>query len=340
MRLAFRLFLLLLFALQVMPLRAAGPTVEAIRKAGALTCGLDQSEAEYSMNDEHGSRVAFDTDLCKAVAAALLGTNGRVIVKGYPDADSVLDALRSKEVDLVSSVSHDLSNAASVAIAFTRPVLYDGQGFLVPRSVAATNATALSGKKICFLAETEAELNLRSWFERRHLNFVPFPFQEEGEMEAAFATGNCAALSADLTRLGNIHAALGASARDYLILPEVISKDTLASAYRRDDPELGNIADWAINALLEAEELGLTSQSFSAARKSAEPAIQRLTGVTGEVGRPLGLDPAWAVRAVQQAGNFGELFRRDLGESSALGIPRGQNALWTEGGLMQSLPFK
>ncbi len=333
-------FAVALFAGQGVSLYAASSTVDSIRKAGFLTCGIDQNEAEFSMSDEHGSRVAFDSDLCKAVATSILGNNPRLVVKGYPDDGTSLAALRDGEVDVVASVSDDFSHASDSTVGFTHSVLYDGQDLMGPRSSGVTCASELSGKKICFLAETEAELNLRAWFERHQLELIPFPFQEEGEMEAAFVTGNCVALSGDLTRLANTRVAFGSHAMDYQILPEVLSKDPLASAYRRGDPIFGNIVDATINVLLQAEEDGLTSSSVGAMRASKDPAIERLLGKTHELGPPLGLDDAWAAHIIAETGAYDEIFRRDLGEDSPLHLSRGQNASWTRGGLMQALPLK
>jgi general L-amino acid transport system substrate-binding protein len=329
-----------LFAAQALSLHAASPTVDSIRKAGALTCGIDQSEAEFSMTDEHGSRVNFDRDLCQAIAVAILGSDARVVVKGYPDDTTALAALGAGEVDLIASVSDDFSHAASNSIGLTRPVLYDGVALMVPRSSKVTSAAGLSGKKICFLAETETEVNLRAWFERRHLDFVPFPFQEQGEMEAAFVTNNCSALAGDQTRLANARTGFGSRARDYLILPDTISKDPLAIAYRRNDAVFGNIAELTIDVLVQAEESGLAMSNIAAMQASKDPAVERLLGKTHELGRPLGLNDAWPAHVIAQVGNYGEIFRRDLGDGSPLQLPRGWNALWTEGGLMQARPLK
>jgi general L-amino acid transport system substrate-binding protein len=333
------IFVLSLIATTAHELHASSPTVDSIRKAGALVCGIDQSEAEFSMTDEHGSRVAFDHDLCKAVAAAILGKPARVIDKGYPDEETALEALRKKEVDMVASVSDDFSHSTLANIGLSRPVLFDGESFLVSRASGVKRASGLSGRKICFLAETETELNLRSWFEQRRLDFVPFPFQEEGEMEAAYVTANCAALAGDLTRLANIRVAFGHRAKDYTFLPEIIARDPLASAYRRDDPGFGNIVDWTINVLLLAEELGVTAQNARVISHH-NAATGKLLDEARVLERPLGLDDRWTIRVIESVGNYGELFRRDLGEDSALKLPRVQSTLWNHGGLMQGLPLK
>jgi general L-amino acid transport system substrate-binding protein len=322
---------------------AASPTAASVRKAGVLTCGIDQSEAEYSMSDDHGSRVAFDQDLCRAVAIAILGPHAPIALKGYPDNDTALKALKSGEVDLVASVSDDFSHNTVPGIGLTRPVLFDGQGFLVPRASGIVHAAGLDQKKICFLDETETELNLHAWFARHRLGFVPFPFQEQGEMEAAFVTGNCAALSGDLTRLANARAAFGPRAPEYLLLPETIAPDPLAMAYRNEDPAFGATLNTAIDVLLEAEEIGVTAGRVEAMKSSQEPATRRLLGMTHELAQPMGLEEGWTANVLKELGNYGEIFARDLGEGSPLKLPRGENALG-EGpestGLMYRIPLK
>jgi general L-amino acid transport system substrate-binding protein len=321
-------------------LHAASPTVAAIRKAGELTCGIDQSEAEYSTTEQHGPRVAFDRDVCKAVAVAILGPLARVAVKGYPDSDTALQALLKGEVDLVPTVSDDFSHNTLPGVGLTRPVLLDGVGLLVLRASNISSAAGLANKKICFLDQTESELDLHSWFGQRSLHFLPFPFQEQGEMEAAFVTANCAALAGDRTRLANARANFGARSKDYVFLPEVLSADPLASAYRRDDAGFGNIVTWTEDVLLDAEALHVTSANATAMLSSSDVLLRRLLGATHELGRPLGLDDAWPLQVIQAVGNYGEVFERDLGAASPLRLPRGQNNLWSAGGLLQPLPLK
>jgi general L-amino acid transport system substrate-binding protein len=331
---------LALFAGQGIGFCAAGATVESIRKAGALTCGIDLSEGEYSMTDEHGARVAFDSDLCQAVGTAILGRGAQIVVHGYPDDETAVAALRSGEVDLIPSLSDDFSYVSLSDIGLTQPVLYDGLGLMVPRSLKVASAAELKGKKICALSETETEVNLRAWFAQRHLDFISYPFQEEGEMEAAFVTENCSALAADRTRLAASRVGFGSIAKDYQILPEVLSKDPLAAAYRRSDAVFGAIVDLTIDILVQAEESGVTAGNLAGLVPSKDPVVERLLGKTRELGRPLGLEDAWPARVIAQVGNYGEIYERDLGAGSPLQLPRGQSALWTGGGMMQARPLK
>ena len=333
----------------------AGTTVESIRKAGVLRCGIDRSEAEFSLSDEHGSRLAFDQDICKAVAVAVLGVDAKVAVKTFPDDQTSLAALRAGSVDLVASVSVDFSHQTAAGIGFSRPVLYDGQALMVLLSSHISSAAGLGGKTVCFLDGTEGADALRAWFLRQRVDFWPFPFQEQGEMEAAFVTGNCAALAGDITRLAATRLALGVEAAKYAILPELLSKDPLAVAYVSSDEDWGRVIRWTLEVLIQAEESGVTAANFEMTnlektnlektnfekmQTSQDPAVRRLVGATHELGEPLGLDAMWAAHVVKVVGNYGEIFERDLGSGSALKLPRGRNALWKNGGLMEALPLK
>jgi general L-amino acid transport system substrate-binding protein len=255
-------------------------------------------------------------------------------------------ALISGKVDLLPTLTLDFHHSAVAGITFSPPVLYDGVGFLVPTAADVTHAADLTDKKICFLAETEVEVALRAWFTRQNLKFLPFPFQEEGEMQAAFVTGNCTALAGDRTRLASTRVGFGPLAARYALLPDQISRDPLAAASRSSDPAFANIVRWVIEALLNAEAAGFTQASATtwtaqnAAASADNPTIQILTGQTREIGSRLGLDNAWAIHVLAAAGNFGELYDRDLGGQSPLQLPRDLNRLDTQGGLIVPLPLK
>ena len=341
-------------------------TLAHVRQTKILRCGINQETAEYSSTDDHGARIAFDTDICQAVAVAILGPRARTIITTYPDDVASTAALRNRKIDLIPTQTLDLTHASGPALTFSPPLLYDGVGFLVPTTPALTRADQLANKKICFLGETQVEVALRAWFSEQHLQFLPFPFQEEGEMEAAFVTGNCAALAGDLTRLATTRLAFGPLASRYVLLPDQISQDPLATASRADDPAFAKIVFWTIEVLLNAEQIGLTQHGATqlssrsaplssgdpalSARSEAEgsasaspppnPTLQILTGQTHEIGSHLGLDNAWATRVIAAVGNYGELYNRDLGDGTSLRLPRAQNRLHTQGGLMFSLPVK
>jgi general L-amino acid transport system substrate-binding protein len=307
-----------------------------------LNCGIDQEEAEYSTSDDHGNREAFDADLCRAVAVAVLGKNAPVRAAHYPDDRIAMQGLNAGEVDLAATLSDDFTHTVGTHLRFTRPVLWDGIGFLTLANNPATQARQLSGKKICFLAETTVEESVRAWFAREHLEFVPFPFQEEGEMQAAFATGNCGALAGDRTRLAENRATLARRGKQARLLPETISQDPLAAAVRDDDPQWAAIVNWVMEALIQAEESGVTQTNVKAmrARADSDPVLRFLLGGSREIGNALGLDDEWVARVIEATGNYGEIYERDLGSDSAMKLPRGENNLREHGGAMRSLPPK
>lgn len=321
-------------------------TLARVRAAGVLSCGIDQEEAEYSTSDDHGSREAFDAGLCHAVAVAVLGEHGRVRVVDYPDDLASMAGLHAGEVEMVPTLTDDFTHSVGTHVEMTRPVLWDGVGFLVPGTSSVKQARQLGGKKICFIAETAVEESVRSWFARGHLEFVPFPFQEEGEMEAAFATGNCGALAGDRTRLAGTGELMAQHGKPMRLLPETISKDPLAAAVRDDDPQWAAIMNWVMEALVQAEESGVTRENVEAMRaraakaKGGDPALRFLLGGSHQIGSGLGLGDDWVVRVIEATGNYGEIYERDLGSGSALKLPRGENNLFEHGGLMMALPPK
>lgn len=323
-----------------------GSTLARVRAAGVLVCGIDQEEPEYSTAGDHGGRGAFDEDLCRAVAVAVLGEQARVRVVDYPDDRSSMAALSAGAVDMVPTLSDDFTHSVGTHLRFTRPLLWDGVGFLVLGASPVMQARQLSGKKICFLAETAVEESVRAWFAREHLEFVAFPFQEEGEMEAAFATGNCGALAGDRTRLAGTRALLAQHGKAAHLLPETISKDPLAAAVRDDDPQWASIVSWVMEALVQAEESGVTRADVeamgaaAAKAKGGDPVVWFLLGGSQQIGSGLGLGDDWVVWVIKATGNYGEMYERDLGSGSALKLPRGENELRERGGLMIALPPK
>ena len=319
-------------------------TLSRVRGAGVVRCGIDVELAEYSTADDHGNRAAFDADLCRAVAVAVLGANAKIASVNFPDDAAAMAALAAGEVDLIPTLTDDFSHAVGTHIAFTRPVLWDGVGFLVPAASVVTRARQLSGRKICFLAETTVEESVRAWFASERLSFVPFPFQEEGEMQAAFATGNCGALAGDRTRLAQTRAAMAAHNKPTRLLPETISKDPLAAAVREGDAQWAALVSWVMEALVEAEERGVTQANAHAlsagAAKDTDPLQRFLLGGSHQIGSGLGLDDGWVARVVEAVGNYGDIYERDLGSGSAMKLPRGENLLGRDGGRMVALPAK
>ena len=317
-------------------------TLARVRAAGVLRCGVDAEEAEYSTTDDHGNRAAFDADLCRAVAIAVLGANARIATASFPDDAAAMAALAGGDVDLVPTLTDDFTHAVGTRIAFTRPVLWDGVGFLVQSASPVTRARQLSGRKICFLAETSVEESARAWFKSGRLSFVPFPFQEEGEMQAAFATGNCGALTGDRTRLAQTREAMGTHDKGARLLPETISNDPLAAAVRDEDWQWVAIVNWVMEALVAAEESGVTQANArllaAGSAHDADPLRRFLLGGSHEIGSALALDDGWVARVIEATGNYGEIYERDLGGGSAMKLPRGDNRLVRDGGRMVALP--
>ena len=318
----------------------AETTLDRIRTAGSLSCGIDTEEPEYSTQDAHGNHGAFDLDICKAVAVAVLGPNAKFTVKSFRDEQDALKALRSREIALLATGSPNYINATNAGFGFARPVFYDYQGFLVNKTMGIRSPKDLAGKKVCFLGGTEIEMQIQGYMKREKIDWLPFSFQEEGEMEAAFITRNCAAITADVSQLAYERIAFKTMARDFEILPDVIAKDPLAPTYRLDDPQWAAIVNWTVEALIQAEESGVTQANVAAMMKNDDPVIQRLLGVQRGYGQYLSLDDAWAAHVIEAVGNYGEIFEHDLGSGSVMKLVRGPNNLWTQGGLMYALPIR
>jgi len=318
---------------------SAGPTLNKVRSAGTLACGINTEEPEYTLDDAHGNHSVFDIDICKAVAVAVLGADAKFTVKPFRDEASSLNALQSGEIALLATGSVNVRNANG-SFGFARPILYDYQGFLVNKSMGISSPKDFAGKKVCFLIGTEIEAEVDAYMNREMIKYIPGPFSEEGEMEVALLTRNCAAITADVTQLAYERIAFKGRAKDFEILPDVVAKDPLAPAYRPDDPQWGAIVDWTMQALIQAEEAGITQSNVQEMKKKNDVTLRRLLGAQRGYGQFLGLDDDWAARVVEAVGNYGELFERDLGAKSPLKLNRGANNLWTHGGLMYANPIR
>jgi general L-amino acid transport system substrate-binding protein len=320
----------------------AGATLDRIKAAASLACGVNIEEPEYSTQDAHGNHVVLDVDICKAVAVAVLGPNANFTIKSFRDEQDALKALKSGEIALLATASPNFINTANKGFGFARPIFYDYQAFFVNKTMGIASPRDMAGKKICFLGGTEIEMQLTSYMQRENIKFLPFPFQEEGEMEAALVTRNCAAVTADVSQLGYERLGFKGVAKDFEILPDVIAKDPLAPAYTLDDPQWATIVNWTVEALIQAEESGITQANLAEMKikKSDDVVIRRLLGLQRGYGQLIGLDDAWAARVIEAVGNYGEMYERDLGSGSVMKLPRGANNLWTQGGLMYALPIR
>jgi general L-amino acid transport system substrate-binding protein len=319
---------------------AAGPVFEQVKSAGVLACGVVTEEADYTKDDTHGNLAALGLDTCKAVAAAVFGDGAKVRITAFPDEHHGLTALKSRQIALLAGATPTVVNGALFGVGFARPIFFDGQGFLVAKTSGIRTLDAFADKQICFIAGTEAETVLGTLFADRGIKYLPFPFEEEGEMEAALVTGHCAAITADASSLAAARANFHARIDDFVILPELITLDPLAPAYAEDDAQWAAVVDATVQALIQAEASGITRGNVDARQRSSDPSTARLLTGAGGLGRALSLDREWAVRVIETVGNYGEMFERDVGMHSALRLERGRNALWTKGGLMYPLPVR
>ncbi len=309
-----------------------------IRAAHSLSCAVVKEEEDYSRATDHGNRAAFDIDLCKAVAVAALGPGTAFTVKPYPDEPAAVDALKKGEVALIASASPTVRNQVVNGLAFTQPTFYDGQGFLTPVNPGVRTARDLAGKKICYLTGSAADEGLRAFAAREHIEYIWYPFSEAGEMEAAFFTGNCAAITSDVSQLANIRGIDKEHASRFTILPDRIREDPLAPAFPQGEPRFGALVGATVNALAAAERWGVTQANAAKMQTSGNEDAQELFRGWAQTGRLLGLDGHWGANVMAAVGNYGELWERDLGAGSPLRLPRGENRLWVNGGLLYALP--
>jgi general L-amino acid transport system substrate-binding protein len=318
----------------------AGPTLDAVKKRGLLHCGVNVSLAGFSQPDAQGNWKGLDVDVCRAVAAAVLGDATKVKFLPYNTAQR-FTALQSGEVEILSrNTTWTQARDTALGLNFAGVVYYDGQGFMVAKKTNVKSAKELKGATICVQSGTTTELNLADYFRANSLDFRPLVFQELAETEKAFFEGRCDAYTTDASGLASTRAAKATNPGDYAILPEIISKEPLGPAVRHGDDEWFDIVKWTINALLEAEESGVTQANVDQMKVSKDPTVLRLLGVTPGMGKNLGLDEDWAARAIKAVGNYGETFERNVGAGSNLKLERGLNAQWKKGGLMYAMPFR
>lgn len=318
----------------------AGKTLDAMKGRGQLVCGVNTSAPGFSAADSQGNWKGLDVDFCRAVAAAVLGDANKV--KWVPlNSQQRFTALQSGEVDLLSRNSTwTLTRDASLGIAFTGINYYDGQGFMVPTKLNVASAKKLNNATICVQSGTTSEKNVADFFVANKLKYKQVVFDTAEATQAAFYSGRCQALTTDMSDLAGARTK-ATKPDDYVILPEVISKEPLGPAVRRGDDEFFTIVRWVGYAMIEAEELGVTQANVDQLKASSQdPVVQRLLGVTEDTGKLLGLDRDWIVRVVKAVGNYGESFERNVGPKSALALPRGVNNLWTKGGLMYAPPVR
>ena len=303
-------------------------------------CGVNTSGPGFSNADSQGKWTGLDVDFCKAVAAAVLNDASKV--KFVPlNSQQRFTSLQAGEVDVLSRNSTwTLTRDASLGILFTGINYFDGQGFMVPKKLNIANAKKMNGATVCVQAGTTSEKNVADYFGANNMKYKPVVFDTAEAITSAFFAGRCQVYTTDMSDLAGARTK-APKADDYVILPEVISKEPLGPSVRRGDDEWFEIVRWTLFAMLEAEENGLTQANVDAQKASSkDPNVQRFLGVSEDTGKLLGLDKEWAYRIVKQVGNYGESFERNLGPKSPVGLPRGVNNLWTKGGLMYAPPIR
>ncbi len=320
----------------------AGKDLDKIKAKDELVCGVNAGLAGFSGADSQGRYSGIDVDMCKAVAAAVLKDPNKV--RYVPlTAQQRFTALQSGEIDMLSrNTTWTLTRDGSLGLVFTGVTFYDGAGFMVPKALNVTSAKQLKGATVCVEAGTTTELNLTDYSRANNLSLKPVVFNNAEAATAAYFSGRCQAYTTDASGLASYRSKQAQNPADHVILPELISKEPLGPAIRRGDDELFAIVKWVGFALLEAEEYGITQANADKMRtESKNPAVMRLLGAGNEdTGKLLGLDKEWALRAVKAVGNYGEQFERHIGPKTAIGLPRGLNNLWTNGGLMYGMPAR
>jgi general L-amino acid transport system substrate-binding protein len=341
---------------------AAEPTLGAVKTRGELSCGVNGQLPGFSLLNAVKAWEGIDVDLCRAIAAAVLGDAQKV--KFTPlEPIQRFDALRSGVIDVLASNSTLTLQREANGLQFAIPNYYDGQGFVVAKKLNLKSVSNLLDKQVCVIKGTTHQTNMEGWFKARHLSVVPVVFDSQDEMYDAFLAGRCVAATQDISAMATSLVRRG-RASEYMVLPEIISKEPLGPYVRRGDDAWLDVVRWTMFAMLEAEELGIAKGDSAPTEAkdpnvrritrqvsdqhsnvdnqlgSSDPRVQLLLGVVPGNGKALGLDEAWAANIIRQVGNYSEVYERNLGGQSALKFPRGLNALWTQGGIMYPLPLR
>ena len=322
------------------PLAAeAGPTVEAVKKRGAVICGVNGNRAGFSALDSKGEWSGMDVDTCKALAAAVLGDKDKVqFVK--TTSQTRFTALQTGEIDVLTrNVTWTLSRDAKLGVDFVAPTFYDGQGFMVHKNSGATSVKDLDGATVCVLPGSTSEKVAADVFRANGLSYTPVVIESKKELNTAFFGGRCDVHVQSTSGLSSARATVASNPDDYVILPGVYGKDPMGPVVRQGDAQWRDIVAWTVYAMMTAEELEVTSANVDEKRSSKDAETARLLGTKDKLGETLGLDGEWAYRIVKQVGNYGEAFERNVGRGSPLNLERGINSLWTQGGLLYSPPF-
>ncbi|MBF9035787.1 transporter substrate-binding domain-containing protein [Rhodobacterales bacterium HKCCE2091] len=320
---------------------ASAQTLADVQARGELNCGTSTGLAGFSFPDANGEWQGFDVAICRAVAAAVLGDATAVSFTPLT-TQTRFTALASGEVDVLArNTTWTFSRDVDLQFEFTGVNYYDGQGFMASRELGVSSALELDGATVCIQTGTTTELNLADYFASNNMSYEPVPIETNAEAQQQYLAGACDVYTTDASGL----AATRATFEDpsaHVVLPEIISKEPLGPLVRHGDSQWGDVVRWTLNAMIAAEELGITSANVTDMASAAgdNPEINRLLGTEGELGAMLGLENDWAVNVISQVGNYGEVFERFIGESTPIGLARGLNAQWTDGGLLYSPPFR
>jgi general L-amino acid transport system substrate-binding protein len=314
-------------------------TLKRTLRRGEVLCGVNAGLPGFSIPDDKGNWTGFDVDFCRAVAAAIFDDPKKA--RFVPlDASERFKELQSRKVDILSRNSTwSMSRETSYDLYFPAVAYYDGEGFMLPRGRNIDSALDLNGSKICVQSETTTQLNLADYFRANNMKYQEMKFAKLDEVIKAYDSGQCDTFTADVSQLYALRLNLGKPG-DHVILPDVISKEPLAPVVRQRDDDWMMIVKWTLYAMINAEELGITSSNIDEALKSKKPDVMRLVGTEGAYGEALGLTKDWAVRIIRHVGNYGEIYERNVGSGSKLKIPRGLNQLWSAGGIQYAPPIR
>jgi general L-amino acid transport system substrate-binding protein len=314
-------------------------TLKRTVRRGEVFCGVSTGLPGFSMPDEKGNWSGFDVDICRAIAAAIFNDPGKV--RFVPlDANERFTELQKRKIDVLSRNSTwSMSRETNYALNFAAVSYYDGQGFMLRKSRNIDSGLELDGSKVCVQESTTTQLNLSDYFRANNIKYQEMKFARADDVVKAYESGGCDVFTADVSQLYSQRIKFS-KPDDHVILADVISKEPLAPVVRHKDDDWLLIVKWTVYAMLNAEELGITSKNIDEAMKSAKPEVMRLVGTEGSYGEQLGLTRDWAARIVRHVGNYGEVYERNLGTGSKLGIPRGMNQLWSAGGIQYAPPIR
>lgn len=320
--------------------QAFSSTLDEVKARGTLNCGVNTGLQGFALKDAEGRWNGFDADFCRAVAAAALGDANAVTFIPL-NAQERFGKLADGSIDILArNTTWTMERETGLPLRFAGVSYHDGQGFIVKKLLGVTSALHLSGAAICFLEGTTTQANVEDFFREKDMQFTPVMFGKQDELVKAFDEGKCDTYTADLSQLYAVRLRL-ANPDDSIVLSDVISKEPLGPVVRQGDEQWFNIVRWTLFALVNAEELGVTAAGVDEmAAQSRQPNVRRLLGLEGKFGTNMGLDEAWAARAIKSVGNYGEIFERNLGAETPLAIARGINALWNAGGLLYAPPVR